>query len=131
RRGVVGMVEEDGGPSAPGRRRLCRCFLAGGGRAAEWAPCNSALEVWTRIGEAISQRARRTRPTLGQGWKYLHVGRPFGWHRSSARVGGRRLRCASRARSGARDGAVSATPRRSAPGERIACLTGFRDDVDP
>ena len=131
RRGALGLAEEDVGRGAADRRGVRRRVSARGSRAAERAPSHRALEVRPRAGRALSRRPRRARSALGQGREHLHVGRHFRGHRSRARLGRGGLRRRSRARSRARAGAVSATARRPAAGERLARLAGVRDDVDP
>ena len=90
--GAVPLAEEDGGRGAADRRGVRRRLPARGGRAAPRAPRHRALEVRPRAGPAISGRARRARPALGQGREDLHVGRLLRGHRSRAGLGGRGLR---------------------------------------
>ena len=131
RRGTLGLAEEDGGRGAAARRGVRRRVSARGGRLAERAARDGALEVRPRAGGAPSRRARRARSALGQGREHLHVGRHLRGHRPRARVGGGGLRRGARARGRARARAVPAPAGRTAAAERVARLTGVRDGVDP
>ncbi len=61
----------------------------------------------------------------------IYTSAGFCRNRSRACVGGGRLRRRCRARGRARAGALSATAGWTAASERLARLTGVRDDVDP